>query len=217
MKIRIKNHVPIYLVIVTTAAIIGAYYALWKSDRSEASDIVVTVLTIVAGVTFWLEYHHNSKVNEAQFIMELNNQFISNKHMITIEHKLEQFYALVKDDKKMDEKRRREVKAAEETLRTVFALESIDRQYLVNYLVHLEGIATLVQSGVIKLSTITDLMSYRYFIAVNNPVVQELEILPYRDFYQGIVTLYPLWKRKLKDKPPMWRYHKDWRTTGKKG
>ena len=45
---------------------------------------------------------------------------------------------------------------------SIYAMEKEDRQYLVNYLVHLEGIATLVNTGVLRLSTINDLMAYRY-------------------------------------------------------
>lgn len=65
-------------------------------------------------------------------------------------------------------------------MRSMFGIDKPDRQSLVNYLVHLEGVATLVNTGVLRLKTINDLMAYRYFIAVNNPVVQELELNNYQ-------------------------------------
>ena len=46
-------------------------------------------------------------------------------------------------------------------------------------------------------------MAYRYFIAVNNPVVQELELIPYKDYYQGIIKVFKDWKV---DKMPMEKY-----------
>ena len=65
-------------------------------------------------------------------------------------------------------------------------MESKKHQDLVNYLVHLEGVAALVNNGVLRISAINDLMAYRFFIAVNNPVVQELELKPFKEYYKGI-------------------------------
>ena len=56
-------------------------------------------------------------------------------------------------------------------------------QKMINYLVYLESLAALVFRQVIHLDVIDDLFSYRFFLAVNNPVVQECELLPYADFY----------------------------------
>ena len=76
-----------------------------------------------------------------------------------------------------------------------------------NYLVHLEGIAALVNNGVIHLDTIDDLMSYRYFIAVNNPIVQRIELLEYPEYYKGCIGIYDAWAEEMlrqKIKPPMY-------------
>ncbi len=70
-------------------------------------------------------------------------------------------------------------------------------QHLVNYLVHLEGIAAIINNGVLHLDVIDDLMAYRYFIAVNNPVVQKMELLEYANFFQGCFNVYQRWKKVL--------------------
>ena len=78
------------------------------------------------------------------------------------------------------------------------------RQSVINYLVHLEGIAALVNEGVLHLNVITDLMAYRYFIAVNNPVVQEKELYPFQDYYRGCFRIYEKWSKSLEaEKIPM--------------
>lgn len=59
----------------------------------------------------------------------------------------------------------------------------------------------MVNTGVLRIETISDLMGYRFFIAVNNLVVQELELNPYRDFYKGIDQLFDLWSVKIKPMP----------------
>ena len=198
MKSRFRRHTPYYITLLATIFFIAIYFYLRRFNPSEASEIVITILAIVAGVVFWLEYHHNSKVNEAQFVMELNDQFITDANMSAVEHELEKFYAKVKAGNDTEDDRRH--------LRTLYDINSEKRQHLVNYLVHLEGVAALVNNGVLRLSTITDLMAYRYFIAVNNPVVQELELIPYKDFYKGIIKVFKDWKV---DKMPMEKYRLD--------
>ena len=185
---KFKKGKPYFISFLAMVLFIGVYFFFLHSRPDSVSDIVMTILAIIAGVAFWLEYHHNSKITEAQFIIELNNQFIKDKNMAKVEHILERYYALVKEN------------AAEETIidkekeiKDYFDINKIERQYLVNYLVHLEGVATLINNDVLKLNSISDLMAYRFFIAVNNPVVQKLELEPYRDYYKGIDQLFDKW------------------------
>ncbi len=75
-----------------------------------------------------------------------------------------------------------------------------DRQALVNYLVHLEAVAALVNNNILRLGAINDLVAYRFFIALNNPSAQEREIKPYSDYYSGCIKLYKKWKDILRRK-----------------
>lgn len=52
----------------------------------------MTIIAIIAAVAFWLEYHENKLLNEAQFIIDLNEQFISNDKMSAVEWDLEKYY-----------------------------------------------------------------------------------------------------------------------------
>lgn len=160
---------------------------LWHWDWLTES--IATVLAIIAAVAFWLEYHENKVLNEAQFIMELNQQFIADDNLSDVEWELERF---TKHCNNAAERGK-----CEEAFRAKYGADKKDRQHLVNYLVHLEGIAALIKNGVIHLDAIDDLMSYRYFIAVNNPVVQDMELLPYHDYYKGCFDIYKDWAAHL--------------------
>jgi len=172
----------------------GQYYFKWN----WITETVVTIVTIISAVAFWLEYRENKLLNEAQFITELNQQFVSNEKMYTIEWELEKFY-----------NKHRNGELSEEDItnfKKKFNIEQKSRQHLVNYLVHLEGIAALVKNKVIQIRTIDDLMSYRYFIAVNNPAVQELELNEYPEYYKGCFDIYDDWVKILLEQditPPM--------------
>lgn len=165
---------------------------------TELSDYVSTALSVMAAVTCWLEFRSSERVNEAQLIMELNDQFITNPQFNEVEMKLERYYE-------------KYVKAQQsgEPIGSIpfdINLDEInkERQGLINYLVHLEGVAALVNEEVLHLDAITDLMAYRYFIAVNNPHVQKKELLPYQDYYRGCFRIYDNWSKKLgADKVPM--------------
>lgn len=192
---RIRRRRPLYISLLIVLFLIVVYLYFIKNSEVDISTAIGTILAIIAGVAFWIEYYHNNKIEEASFIMELNQQFITDANMTSVEHCLERYYTLAKDGKTD------ELKAYEAELRSRFDIEKPERQNLVNYMVHLEGIATLVNNGVIRLNTINDLMAYRYFIAVNNPIVQDLELIPYKEFYKGCYEIYPEWRACIEKMP----------------
>ena len=189
---KYKRNNSLLISLLVTITLIAIYIVILKnsSEQNTVSESVITILGIVAGVAFWLEYHHNNKLNEAEFIVELNKQFITDENMTKVEHDLEKYYAIVKKIKCDNEESEQYL----EMLRNKYEINKPERQYLVNYLVHLEGIAALINTGVIQLKSINDLMAYRFFISVNNPVVQELELYPYSNYYKGIFNLFDEWK-----------------------
>lgn len=182
------------MIVLVALFLIGQYYI---TDNAYI-EIITTVLAIVAAVAFWMEFRSNERINEAQLIMELNDQFISNPQFTKVELELEKYYSEYREAQRLG----RDI----DTIPFGIDMEKLDekRQSVINYLVHLEGIAALVNEGVLHLNVITDLMAYRYFIAVNNPVVQEKELLPYREYYRGCFRIYEKWSQALgADKVPM--------------
>ncbi len=185
-----KKHILIICVSLMILLSVGYVLGQFLVDWDKYDETVNTVIVIIGAVAFWLEFKNNGYLNEAQFIMELNNQFISNSDLIDIEKQLEKCYcAFHNKDFDLYYKELANFQA--------YLTENDKRQYLVNYLVHLEGIAAIINNGVMRLDVIDDLMAYRYFIAVNNPIVQKLELLEYYRFYQGCFNVYQRWKKVL--------------------
>lgn len=70
---------------------------------------------------------------------------------------------------------------------------------IIKALVWCEGLSVLIQKNVIDLSLVDNLFSYRFFMLVHNPYIQNCEIIPYKEYYKGIFTLHKIWcdyKRK---------------------
>ncbi len=157
------------------------------SNVSELSTILTTITALIAAVSFWMQLKRQENLDEANFIMSLNDQFISNDEMTRIEHALELYY-------------NQEFEGREGTLELVLERTHDDCQRLINYLVYMEGLAALIKRNVMHLGVIDDLFAYRFFIAVNNPVVQRFELLPYANYYQGCFELSELWTKEWRKK-----------------
>lgn len=166
------------IVVVLALFLIAAYFS---PDAGTLSAVVTAATALIAAVAFWLQLKRTECLDEANFIMNLNDQFISNDAMTEVEHALELYY------------RQEAEEGSKRSLNLVLDPEHIDRQRLINYLVYMEGFSALVQRNVMHLGVIDDLFAYRFFIAVNNPVVQKAEILPYANFYQGCFWLSEKW------------------------
>ncbi len=163
--------------------LVVAFYLVFveaSSDVSELSTLVTTVTALVAAVAFWLQLKRGKNLDEANFIMNLNDQFISNDEMTRIEHALELYYN----------------QGGEGDLELVLERTHNDCQRLINYLVYMECLAAMVKRDVMHLGVIDDLFAYRFFIAVNNPVVQKFELLPYANYYKGCFELAEMWTKK---------------------
>lgn len=118
-------------------------------------------------------------IEEAKFILEYNQSFIKDEKMCEVEQQLEKDMLLLQSDKgkKHD------------------LITDDNRQQFINYLVYLEGVAPLVLRGVLQLEHIDDLMAYRFFLAMNNPTLQEDQLKVFPDYYRGCFKLYKKWKQ----------------------
>ncbi len=118
-------------------------------------------------------------IEEARFILEFNQAFIQDNNMCKIEHALEKYMEGKTDN---------------------IDIEGENRQLLINYLVYLESMAVLVLRGVLTLERIDDLMAYRFFVAINNEIVQKEELFRYPGYYRGCFKLSEHWSRYRKNK-----------------
>lgn len=158
-------------------------------DIPEFYDRITTATAIIAAVVLWLQIHRAEKLNEANFIMNLNHQFISNAEMTKIESELEAYYNA-------------DCRGESAILNLNLSSTDVhsDRQTLINYLVYLESLSSIVKTNVLHLGVIDDLFAYRFFIAINNPVVQTEELIPYEEFYKGCFWLCKEWTNELNHK-----------------
>ncbi len=162
-----------------------AYGVFWgmKQTLKVCTDSLVLVEAIVAVIAAVAVFRQlqaeaeaeekQAKVDAAQFVFEFNQAFIQDEKMTNVEDYLAStFMGLPCSD---------------------FAFTAENRQDLVNYLVYLEGFSASVLQGVLELKDVDDLFAYRFFLAMNHPEVQALELFPCATYYRGCFKLYKKW------------------------
>lgn len=159
------------IVIAIGVIFISCYVTLFiEQGGSSISELVTTITAIIGVFAIWLQLKKERELNEAQFIMDYNNSFISNEELVGIESQLEMYRKTGK-----------------------LEISDDNRQSFINYLVYNEALAALVFRKVLSLDVIDDLFSYRFFLAMNNPILQSEEIIPEAEYYKGSIKLFKKW------------------------
>ena len=143
------------------------------------ADMINGVVAAVAAGLVVFQLHQSEKermrqndIEEASFLLQYNQAFIQDPNMSEVESLLERKAFYNYDQEIITEE---------------------NRQQFINYLVYLEGLAPLVFRDVLTIDHIDDLMSYRFFLAVNNQEVQEKELKAFAPAYRGCFKLYKKW------------------------
>ena len=157
------------------AALIGSLF-LDDVLGSRISNIVTIITAIIGAVALFIQFKKDKELNEASFVIDYSVQFYDIYNLGDV---LDELESCRKDKKyKLD----------------------MNKYYkdIVAYLQWLESLAALVNSNVLSVDKIDDVLSYRFFLIVNNKQVQQHEIIPCRMFYRGIYRLYAAWSEYKK-------------------
>lgn len=177
------------------------------------SGFIMMLIELVGVILVIVTLRKDRKIKEAEFISEYNFHFISSPTLVDMERKLETCYQKYKDNGGFIDNEAGYQEAWDSMVKIMAfeppsATQGISRSYqkLINYLVYWESFAPLVLSGQVKLDAIDDAFGYRYFIVMNNPVVQKYELLVEAEYYRGCICLYEKWydyRKKHKKEIPM--------------
>ena len=187
--------------------------------EDKAVLVGVVLNTLVAALGFfaiYLSIQNDKEIKRFEYIADYNFNFLTNSEFITVERLLEtcnQEYLRIDRECKSKWKPEQEKKFMAfcddvfDTFEYRFTEEPggensrIDKdncisesyQKIVNYLVYLESFVPLIIHKQLKLDEVDDLFGYRYFIAMNNPVLQVNELCRERPDYRGCFEAYSLW------------------------
>lgn len=169
-----KNKKVLITVLSVALIVLGvASSLLLKDDISDRIVNVTTACTAIIGATaLFYQFRRDKNLNEATFLIEYSGIFYSTYDCAELMNELEK--CRVVEGYSLD----------------------VDKYYtkIVGYLEWLETLSSLVNSDLLEISKIDNVLSYRYFLIVNNKQVQERELIVNREFYRSIFELYPKWE-----------------------
>lgn len=179
-----KRYKSLIYLLVTILAVIIFFQFLEPAIGSFLTTILTSFTTIIGIFSVFYEMKRSADIEECDFILELFKHFTSNTTpgIAIIYEKLDMLFS---ENKNM--------------------IIEEDRKNMVEYLQFFEMLAVLVNKDAISLEDVNELFGYWFFIAVNCKTVQDMEIIPNKDYYKGIYELYPKWynlAKKKKDKIP---------------
>lgn len=154
------------------------YHAKYGRYIEEAQDIVAILGSIAAaaGLIFLAyQFKRERDLHEAEYIMRLNQNFITNPNISKIYKKLE-------DSK------------SENQVNNPFEDEDIIN--MANYLSYFETFYPLITNKILKLRTIDPVLAYRFFLATNNKYMQEMLLCKKgkEPAWMNIYLLHRMWK-----------------------
>ena len=170
-----NKSITIISIILLSMALIGSLF-LDDVIGSRISNVVTIITAIIGAVALFLQFKRDKDLNEAGFVVDYSVQFYDIYNLQDVLNELEN----CRKDKK-------------------YKID-MDKYYkdVVGYLQWLESLAALVNSKILSIEKIDDVLSYRFFLIVNNKQIQNYEIIPCRTYYRGIYNLYRTWSNYKK-------------------
>ncbi len=158
-------------------------------------DIFLELFSKVVGAFSLLgllyQFSREKNISEAEFVLSINDSFITNESLMQVYRKLEASKAEGQETDPFDED--------EITL-------------IANYLSFFEPFYGLLQQKVVKFSAI-DQLAYRFFLATNNRFVQRVSLCRpgYETAWNDLYKLHHLWKahRTQKNDLEIWQAEHD--------
>ncbi len=160
-------------IISTFVIAVALISTLWLDDSigSRIVNVVTVITAIIGAIALFIQFKKDKQINTASFLVEYSKSFYNDYDLLDIfaeldKHNSDPSYKF--DFKKFQPK-------------------------IVAYLQWVESLASLVEQNTIDLYTIDNIMSYRFFLIVNNKQVQDGELIPNAKFYRGTYYLYDRW------------------------
>lgn len=174
---RILKITYIFIILITII-VLGIYVVPQLKNHDFFNDLIATasvVIALVSAILIVLQLYDAKKIQEAEFVLNLNQSFVENETYASVYTRLEKMNALREADPEAE------------------ITETIERIETSNYLTFFEAIYLLLQQKVITMKILDDLFAYRFFLAVHSEVFQEKKLVASPYNFRNIYYLEHIW------------------------
>lgn len=171
---RRKKLVLYIAIFVLVMALVSTLF-LDNELANQVTTVITVITALIGAIALFFQFKRDKDINQATFIIEYDKFFHETTGDDEVMEALEKYNKGDKNALSMD-------------------------LYLgvINYLVWCESLSILIQRNVVDFDTIDNLFSYRFFIIVNNPWIQENELVSAREYYKGVYYLHYAWTQYKK-------------------
>lgn len=148
----------------------------WAIIQSMAT-VGGTILTLIVAYSAFKQLKINAKNSKGDFILNLQRLYAENSSYAALFEACWHNY-----NGEMSDAELREYLLAHE-------------KDVLNYLTFFETVYLMLEHDVLEVEFLDGLFGRRFFVVVNNPIVQEVDLLPNRTPYENVYRLYKKWKR----------------------
>lgn len=171
-KISSEKLVYAFLIGLCVAILICMFFVYLFTDASSIfADIVTVLATIIGAYASIVEYKKNNSIDLCNEIITAYSKFIEVPTNKIIQYKLECL-------------KRRNVNLFNEN----------DITGIRNYLMFFNGVAQNMLNNNVKINKINTILGYRFFLIMNCPYIQDLEIIPNAQAYIPCIKLHNKWR-----------------------
>jgi len=170
----------VLIIIALFAIVIIANLEPLKQNLSPFINTLANIAAAGGLIAVFLQFKRERDINEADFIIRINHNFMTNDSISRI-------YKMLEESK---------VKGQQKNPFT--QQDIID---MANYLTYFDPFYSLIKRNVIKIETIDTALAYRFFLAANNRFMQEMLLCKEskEQAWEAIYLLYEIWM-KYRDK-----------------
>ncbi len=167
----------------TLLIILGIFFLAILSNTEPLKKIVSPYIHTLANLTaagglvaLFFQFKRERDLNEADFILRINNDFMMNESMSRI-------YKLLEESKVEGQKK------------NPFSQDDIID--MANYLTYFDPFYSLIDRKIVKIESVDPVLAYRFYLAVNNKFMQQMLICSQGKeiAWESIYKLYSYWSK----------------------
>jgi len=167
----------------TILIILGIFLIAIISNSEPFKEIVSPYINTLANLTaaggliaLFFQFKRERDLNEADFILRINNDFMMNESMSRIYKVLEESKVEGQNENPFNED------------------DIID---MANYLAYFDPFYSLIKRKIVKIESIDPILAYRFFLAINNKYMQQMLLCVENKeiAWESIYKLYSHWSQ----------------------
>ncbi len=170
-----KRAKSIITILSTALLVIGIVVSSFLTEYSSViASVVTTVTAVIGAIALYIQFKKDKEINQASFIIEFHKTFNDNED-------IKEVYLILNRKDNGDK-------------------VSLKDKYekVIEYLTWIRTLCSFIEQGTLNFDTIDEIFGFKFFAALNDKEIQDMEIVKYYQYYKLIYKTYNKWEEYRK-------------------